>query len=453
MTIQIRWEPTKRQLEAYQILLDKTTTELLYGGGAGGGKSHLGCAWLILSCLQYPGTRYLMGRAILKTLKESTLLTFFRVCRQWGLKKDIDYKYNSMAGVITFRNESEIYLKDLFNYPSDPEFDELGSTEYTGAFLDEASQIEEKAFNIVISRLRYRLSEYNLVPKILIATNPTKNFIYREFYRPAVEGQLKPYRKYVQSLVDDNPYMPAVYKENLLKLDRVSKERLLFGDWEYDDDPSRLFDYDCLVSMFTNPYREQAREQLYLSVDVARFGTDLTVIYFWRDLCIDQVFASSKKSTAETKDFIIQLCEKYGIPRHNIVIDEDGVGGGLVDQLPGVRGFVNNSIALEPSLGKKENFANLKSQCYFMLADLVNSNKITTKEIPIEARKRIIQDLEQIKRHNPDKDEKIRVTPKEEIKEHLGKSPDYGDGMMMRMIFLLKKPYRPYLAALPQKHY
>ncbi len=71
-----------------------------------------------------------MGRAVLKALKESTLLTFFEICRNWGLIKDVDFKYNQIDGHITFlATGSMIYLKDLFQNPSDPEFDDLGSRE------------------------------------------------------------------------------------------------------------------------------------------------------------------------------------------------------------------------------------------------------------------------------------------------------------------------------------
>lgn len=449
----MRWIPSVKQYEAFQYLLDKQSTEILYGGGAGGGKSYLGCVWLLYSCLQYPGTRWLMGRAILKTLKDSTLLTFFRVCREWGLRMNKDFKYNSIDATIKFPNESVIHLKDLFNYPSDPEFDELGSTEYTGAFIDEASQITHKAYQIVMSRIRYRLDEYQLVPKILVATNPTKNFLYAEFYKASKEGTLPIYRKFVPALVQDNPFISRHYIDNLNKLDKISKERLLFGNWEYDDDPTKLFDYECLLDMFNKPYLEKPREQKYITADIARFGEDSTVIVVWRDLHVEKIIHAKKQSTMETANKIRQVAEQEGVPNHLIAIDEDGVGGGVVDQFNGVRGFVNNSKALE-QLGKEAqaNYANLKSQCYFIFAELVNTNQIGIyKSVDNEVKKRIIEDLEQIKRHNADKDAKLQVTPKEEVKEHLGRSPDFGDALMMRMIFLLKRPYTPYISAL-SKH-
>lgn len=442
----INWTPSNKQLEAWSYLEDKETTEILYGGGAGGGKSHLGCFWLLLNCIRYPGSRWLMGRAILKTLKESTLLTFFRICADNDLHPHEDYTYNSIEGTIKFKNGSAIYLKDLFNYPSDPEFDELGSTEFTGAFIDEASQITHKAYNIVMSRIRYRLDEFKIIPKMLICTNPTKNFIYAEFYNPHLEGKLVKYRKFVPALVQDNPHISQHYVENLKKLDKNSKERLLFGNWEYDDDPARLFEYDKLVNMFNILVHHKGH---YLTVDVARYGQDRTVIMLWKGFQLIKIYSFKQQNLRETRQFIEKLMSQTdGLTRDRIVIDEDGIGGGLVDEMPGVKGFVNNSKAIQHTKidSRKTNFANLKAQCYFYLADAINTGEIGVSETDLETKKLIIEDLEQIKKKDPDKDGRLAVTPKEEIKENIGRSPDFGDAMMMRMYFELKPAYKPYIA-------
>ena len=387
-----------------------------------------------------------MGRAIAKTLKESTLLTFFRICSQWGLKINRDFKYNQMQGVIIFPNLSEVYLKDLFLYPSDPEFDELGSTEFTGAFIDEASQITQKAYNIVMSRIRYRLDEFGLIPKLLICTNPTKNFLYAEFYKPSIENSLEKYRKFIPALVGDNPFISKYYVENLKKLDKNSKERLLYGNWEYDDDPARLFEYDKILEMFHRSVSPGKRNNV-LTVDVARFGQDRTVIILWTGLQIARIFSYKQQSIKETKEVIIKLMNEYGVPINKIIIDEDGVGGGLVDELVGCKGFVNNSkqLLMSKSQFKQTNFANLKSQCYFCLADYVNEGKIGITCEDVNIKKLIIEDLEQIKRKDPDKDGRLMITPKEEIKENIGRSPDFGDAIMMRMLFEVKEPYKPYM--------
>ena len=49
----------------------------------------------------------------------------------------------------------------------------------------------------------------------------------------------------------------------------------------------------------------------------------------------------------------------------------------------------------------------------------------------------LIEELEQIKRKNSDKDGKLEIIGKDEIKENLGRSPDLADCLMMRMYFEL----------------
>jgi hypothetical protein len=449
----IKVELSEKQLEALNILKDKITTELFYGGGAGGGKSFLGCFWLVSSCLLYPGTRWLMGRAILKALKESTLHTFFAVCRLFRLKPFKDYKYNSIEGRITFMNESEVYLKDLFAYPSDPEFDSLGSTEYTGAFIDEVSEITEKAKEIVMSRLRYKLDEYNLIPKLLMASNPAKNFAFKDYWKPWKDGKLPKYRKFVPALVDDNPYMSPFYKENLQKLSKNSKERLLHGNWYYDDDPFRLFDYDKILQMFENSYEARSAHQKYLSVDVARFGDDKTVIIQWLHYHIEKIYVLEKKDTKFTSNVIKTISYQQRIPRSNIVIDDDGLGGGVVDNVEGCKGFVNNARPIERKQTQSayhmppiHNFANLKTQCYFLLSEKFVEGEISCSEIDEKIKEMLLEDLQQIKVKDYDKDTKVRILSKEEIKENLGRSPDFSDAMMMRLYFDLKPEYKPYFA-------
>lgn len=408
--------------------------------------SYLGCVWIIQCCIRYPGSRWLMGRARLKSLKESTFLTFLSILRDWGLKKDKDYRYNAMESHILFNNGSSVYLKDLFLYPTDPEFDSLGSTEYTGAFIDEVSEITEKAKNIVMSRIRYKLEEYNLIPKLLLASNPAKNFAYREYWKPWKENTLPNYRKFVPALVGDNPFISHHYEKNLQKLDKNSKERLLYGNWNYDDDPSRLFEYDKINDIFTNT--SPKNDIYYISVDVARFGKDKSVIIVWKGYEIIEIIRTKKKSTTQIAEKIQQLSEVYRVPRSRIVIDEDGVGGGVVDMMNGVKGFINNSRPIELkreqtpkgaySLPPKHNFGNLKAQCYFKLAELVNNAKISFKTENIELKEMIVEDLEQIKVKDIEKDGKLLIVPKEEIIENLGRSPDVADALMMRMIFEFK---------------
>ena len=137
-------------------LLNNPLFVYLRGGeNAGGGKSALGVLWLIEQCQAYPGIRCLMGRSKLKALKETTLNTFFQLSTDLGISNQ--YNFNAQSGIIYWNNGSEILLKDLYAYPSDPNFDSLGSLEISLAFIDECNQISFKAWQIVKSRIRYNL--------------------------------------------------------------------------------------------------------------------------------------------------------------------------------------------------------------------------------------------------------------------------------------------------------
>jgi hypothetical protein len=114
------------------------------------------------------------------------------------------------------------------------------------------------------------------------------------------------------------------------------------------------------------------------------------------------------------------------------VLDEDGVGGGLKDILRGSKGFINNSKALG-----KENYQNLKTQCYYKFADKVNKGEIFIKET--QYKQDIIQELEIIQMKDVDKDNKLNIVGKDKMKEHLGRSPDIADALMMRCYFELNK--------------
>ena len=424
-----------KQENAVYYLKDSKTKEILYGGAAGGGKSAIGVLWLIEQAQSYSGTRWLMGRSKLKTLKETTLNTFFDLTTQ--LKISNQYNYNSQTGVIYWNNGSEILLKDLYAYPADPNFDSLGSLEITGAFIDECNQISYKAWQIVISRIRYKLNEYNLTPKILGTCNPAKNWTYAKFYLPSSNGTLNESRKFIQSLPTDNPNLPQSYLHSLLSLDENSKQRLYYGNWEYDNDPSKLIDYDNIVNCFSNQFVEDG--QMFISADIARYGSDKMVIMVWSGFRVVEIFTLSKCSITETAQAIRNLATKWKVPNNNIIADEDGVGGGAVDILK-CKGFVNNSRPLKEENNTVE-YQNLKTQCYYKLAEKIQSNGIYINCNDGMIQDDITKELEQVKRDHIDSDGKLRIIPKEKVKEFIGRSPDYSDTLMMRMYFDLSPKF------------
>jgi hypothetical protein len=227
--------------------------------------------WQIERRRKYPGTRGLIGRSKLKNLKLTTLNTFFDIWKKeyQGRFKDFDMNLNSQDNVIYFTNGSEIILKDLFLYPSDPDFTSLGSLEITDAFFDELPEITEKAFTIACSRIRYKL--INGVPKALSAGNPANNWVKHRYVsdtqnKPVI---LEPYQRFVATTVDDNPDVEfrEQYKKNLEKLPYFDRMRLLYGDWTVIDNDNPFF-YEFNYNTHTVPDIELRNDvELILSFD------------------------------------------------------------------------------------------------------------------------------------------------------------------------------------------
>ena len=316
---------TPKQTKALDYLQDPETKELVFGGGAGGGKSALGCYWITKQCFKYPGTRWLIGRSVLKTLKQTTLQTLFEIFKMQGVKPH-QYRYHQQSNEIHFYNKSTILLKDLFYYPSDPNMDELGSLEITGAFIDEAIQVSEKVKNIVKSRIRYKLDENNLIPKILYTSNPGDGWLYDDFYSPSTNGNLPIEKKFIQSLLPDNPHVTTHYKDQLIELDEESKQRLLYGNWDYEA-KGKVFPITKL-KRYDKYSVDISTMQKVGWCDVADQGDDYLCLVFGamaKDIVyvFDAIYTSKDDESAIP--LIIELLEKYNV---NIAVFESN-GHGL----------------------------------------------------------------------------------------------------------------------------
>ena len=424
----------EKQIAALNALaIDSDIKQVLYGGGVGGGKSFLGCDWQIKRRLKYPGTRGLIGRAELKKLRLSTMQTFFELCANYDLIAGKHYNYNGQDHVITWFNGSQTILMDLADTPSDPEFQRFGSIELTDYFVDEAGEVSEKCVNILASRVRYKL--INDKPKGLLTCNPHKGWLYREFFDAKRSGLIRSDREFIQALPTDNPHVSPVYLESLLLLPEVDRKRLLEGDWDYDETKDRLYEYDDLLRCFRTPANSNVDK--FITADIARMGDDRTVIVVWNGLHAETFVVLKHKPINEVVDTINQLVKSHGVKLSNVLCDEDGIGGGAVDYLR-CRGFLNGSKSV------RDNYMNLKSDCYFKLGELITNNLITFESTQKDT---IVKELEMIRREKLDSDGKLRVTNKEDLKKRHGISPDFADAIMMRAFYELKKNFGKYAFA------
>lgn len=425
----------EKQDLALQCLTDNITKEVGYGGAAGGAKSWTGCGWLLFMCLVYPETKYFIAREELKRLKDSTLITFFKVCKAYNVAIDVDFKYNGQDHCIIFKNGSRIDLLEVAYKPSDPLYERYGSSEYTCGWFEEAGEIHFLAYDTLKSRCgRQYNDKYNITPTVYVTFNPKKNFVYTYFYRRDKEKELPKHIVFIKALLYDNPFRESDYEAQLLNMSsKAQKERLLHGNFEYDDDPTVLCDYDAICDMFTNHHVKPTGSKC-ISADLAMQGRDKFIAGVWDGNTCNIAIEQGKSTGKSIEQDLSALMIKYGVPRSKTVADSDGMGNYLESYLNGIKEFHGGASAVD-----KTEYANLKAECAYKLAELVNKREILIT-CTLEQKQKIIEEMAVLKAESVDKDEgKKRIIKKEMQKELLGRSPDFLDMLIMRMYFEIVK--------------
>lgn len=254
-----------------------------------------------------------------------------------GYQQGVHFNYNSQKHVINWANGSQTILKDLFLYPSDPDFISLGSTEYTDAFIDEANELTEKAVDIIKTRIRWMLHDYNLVPKILMTANPSPGWLKERYVidRDGRAVELQPYQKFVRALVTDNPDQQFVdlYKGQLERMHSdYDKQRLLFGDWEAESESINpfAFNYDPAIHEVDEPFEQfyNPHKALYISID---FNLNPFAVTFWQHWQDKDGFHFHGVDEAEIQqgsipDMIDLIKRKYWQVLHTCIVTGDAMG-------------------------------------------------------------------------------------------------------------------------------
>lgn len=240
----------------------------------------------------------------------------------------------------------------------------------------------------------------------------------------------------------------ASYLGNLNMLPAEEKNRLLGGNWKQVMNDTDIYDYRKFMDIFTNSYVFENPNQKYITTDIALKGSNKFIVLVWYGKVLKDFYVLDKSKGNEVIDTIKKAAFTWDVPFSNVLFDNDGVGQFVDGFIPGAREFNNGSTPLPNNeSGEKENYANLKSQCFFNSGDSVNRGEYY---IPPEVankpydetrtlKEQMIYERKAIKRDKPDSDGKLAVIKKEEMKNYLdGNSPDTMDAFMMREWFDFK---------------
>lgn len=432
---ELQFNPSPRQWEAWQKLAVDHDSELLYGGAKGGGKSYLGCVWCYAKCLEiiekckidrpreHPIPVGFMGRKIAKDFTDTTLETW---------KKFIPPKMYEIKGKpaeIIVARKVKLMTGGL---DRSEDINKFNSAEFFFFFIDQAEETNKDDISVLRGSLRGQINGIHIPYKGLFTANPAQCWLKRDFLLDR-----NPNRLFVRALPSDNPYLPDGYISTLKEAFSHRPEMLeayLNGSWDLTEDADQIIKGRWIEGAnLVNIVQFKPDTRKALTCDVSRFGDDETVIYFMEDTDIKEEWIFGKRDTMYTANRLHVLAlEHNNCP---IIVDEGGLGGGVVDRL---REMDNEVIAANNSESKtgeiNEKYANRRAEVWDYAARQFSEGAVELHHSDPELKSQLC--VPKYKYKNG----KIYVESKEDIKKRMLRSPDRADAYVNGLFYMRNLP-------------
>lgn len=289
-------------------------------------------------------------------------------------------------------------------------------------------------------------SYWGNTPAEAIAALPKEG---REQLRPELVKSVT----FIPGTLDDNRELtdkdPA-YEGNLFAQDKKHGRRLRRGCWYDAEGENELFRYEDLVDMFQDRV-SVAGGNKYMTADIAMDGSDLFRLGAWNGLRLEKQKAWEKSNGKEIWEHMVVFAREHSIPGQNIAFDANGVGNFLSGFFRSSYDFRSQSRPIEVPAETgdkvvKVDYENLRTQCLYKLSELIAAKKVFIDVQDQHDQDYIIEEFTAHKKAGQTSSGKLKVTPKDEIKSAINRSPDFVDMCIMRMVFEIKKRRKSYLA-------
>ena len=165
--------------------------------------------------------------------------------------------------------------------------------------------------------------------------------------------------------------------------------------------------------------------EVVLAVDVARFGSDHSVILRRRGQRVEEIRTFNGMDTMELAGWVAAAIREFQPTQ--TCIDEVGVGAGVVDRLR-EQGYGVRGINVAHAARQKEVFANLRAEGYWRLRELFASGQIS-----IPSDQQLMGELAAL-RYSYDSQGRILMESKEAMRQRGIPSPDKADALMLSFI-------------------
>ncbi len=174
--------------------------------------------------------------------------------------------------------------------------------------------------------------------------------------------------------------------------------------------------------------QEETSQPTVVAVDVARFGSDRSVILVRRGSQVRPVRTFRGLDTMKLTGLVVDAIKEAD--PEDVVVDEVGIGAGVVDRLKEL-GYRVDGINVGRAAHDPSRFANLRAEGYWNLRQL-----ITGGEVSLPSDKELMGELATLK-YSFNSAGLLLVESKDEMRKRGIRSPDKADALMLAFL-----PYR-----------
>jgi hypothetical protein len=209
----------------------------------------------------YPGSKWVIVRNTLQTLKLNTIPSFRKITPYKFIKS-----YNQDTQTVTFNNESQIIFMGE-NFADDKDLNRFKGLEANGFLLEEINELQQKTFYKCVERAGSQILPKQPRPLILATCNPSQGWVKELFYDRWKLNSLPATWLYIPSKITDNPFIPDDYKESLKTMPTYEYEVFVNGNWDLQERSGAEFYKYFSLDKHVKPCQYEPSLPLHISWD------------------------------------------------------------------------------------------------------------------------------------------------------------------------------------------
>lgn len=415
--------------EAFRFLFEPKRKKMVSGGRASAKSHSFGRAGIIKSLEKR--RRIVCAREIQKSIKESVKELLEKIIRQSGLES----RFRFLTDKIICDNGSEFLFIGLKNMQANKSLEDIDI-----CWVEEAQTVSRESWNILIPTIRNadsevwasfnRLSEQDPV-FVMFCKNPSDDTIYKHVtYR-------------------DNPYFNETLEaeRQLCKLQQPEEYDHIWEGLPISQSGFKAMIPLELIQMAQArivQWNDMSHWPKILSVDTARFGDDANNFWLRQGYKAEFLKLLHKIDNMALAGNITNLIDEHNTDQAFVDIT-GGNGSGAVDravQLGYGDRITGVNFASPPTTDQKL-YLNKRAEMYGLAKQWIkDGGSLPDGEIGAQLR----YELSSVQ-YSYDKQNRLYLESKEEVKKRIGKSPDYADAFVLSFAYPVEKQEYGYTGA------